>query len=181
MKLKMDKKNICLTAVALLAVISISVGSAMAYFSTYVVSKGSKEIFLDFSETEINESIEPGLKKITVKNVGETECFVRVRVVVGGEHDKKWEVDLKNSPDWKSGNDGYYYYFVGNEEKILVPDEITSEFKIAIKDFKEEFNVVVIQENTPALYDENGAAYSDWDRSELKVTNEYDVPVSVKK
>ena len=83
MKLKISKKNICLTAVALLAVISLSVGSAMAYFSTYVVSKGSKEMVLDFSETEINEKVEPGLKKIAVKNVGETECFVRIRVVAG--------------------------------------------------------------------------------------------------
>ena len=181
MKLKMSKKNICLTAVALLAVISLSVGSAMAYFSTYVVSKGSKEMVLDFSKTEINEEVEPGLKKITVKNVGETECFVRIRVVAGTEHADKWEVDLANSPNWKTGNDGYYYYFNGNSEKVLVPEETTSELKIKIKSFKEEFNVVVIQENTPALYDENGAAYSDWDRSELVVMNKEGVPVSVKK
>ena len=64
---------------------------------------------------------------------------------------------------------------------MLAPEETTSELKIAIKNFKEEFNVIVIQENTPALYDENGAAYSDWDRSELVVTNKEGVPVSVKK
>ena len=181
MKLKMNKKNICLTAVALLAVISLSVGSAMAYFSTYIISKGSKEMVLDFSETEINEKVEPGMKKITVKNIGETECFVRIRVIAGTEHADKWVVDLANSSNWKLGNDGYYYYFDGNREKVLAPEEITSELKIAIKNFKEEFNVVVIQENTPALYDENGAAYSDWDRSELVVTNKEGVPVSVKK
>lgn len=181
MKLKMNKKNICLTAVALLAVISLSVGSAMAYFSTYIISKGSKEMVLDFSETEINEKVEPGMKKITAKNVGETECFVRIRVIAGTEHADKWVVDLANSSNWKLGNDGYYYYFDGNREKVLAPEEITSELKIAIKNFKEEFNVVVIQENTPALYDENGAAYSDWDRSELVVTNKEGVPVSVKK
>ena len=80
-----------------------------------------------------------------------------------------------------AGIDGYYYYFDGSREKVLAPEETTSELKIAIKNFKEEFNVVVIQENTPALYDENGAAYSDWDRSELVVTNKEGVPVSVKK
>lgn len=181
MKLKMNKKNICLTAVALLAVISLSVGSAMAYFSTYIISKGSKEMVLDFSETVIDEKVEPGLKKITVKNVGETECFVRIRVVAGTEHADKWAVDLANSSNWKLGNDGYYYYFDGSREKMLAPEETTSELKIAIKNFKEEFNVIVIQENTPALYDENGAAYSDWDRSELVVTNKEGVPVSVKK
>lgn len=181
MKLKMNKKNICLTAVALLAVISLSVGSAMAYFSTYIISKGSKEMVLDFSETEINEKVEPGMKKITAKNVGETGCFVRIRVVAGTEHADKWAVDLANSSNWKLGNDGYYYYFDGSREKVLAPEETTSELKIAIKNFKEEFNVIVIQENTPALYDENGAAYSDWDRSELVVTNKEGVPVSVKK
>lgn len=181
MKFKMNRKYICLTAVALLAVISISVGSAMAYFSTYVVSKGSQKVELDFSRTEIKETVEPGLKKITVRNAGKTECFVRVRVISGAEHKDKWSVDLKNSSTWKDGNDGFYYYFVDGSEKLLKPDDVTSVLKIAIKDFTKEFNVVVIQENTPALYDENGAAYSDWDRSELKVTNEYDVPVSVKK
>ena len=49
------------------------------------------------------------------------------------------------------------------------------------KNFEEEFNVIIIQENTPALYDENGDAYSDWDRSELVVTTKEGVPVSVKK
>ena len=60
MKFKMNKKNICLAAAAVLTVATLSVGSAMAYFSTYVVSEGSQKINLGFSETEIDEKVEPG-------------------------------------------------------------------------------------------------------------------------
>ena len=179
MKFKLNKRNICLTAVAVLAIASISVGSAMAYFSTYVVSKGAQEITLDFSETEIDEKVQPGLKIITVKNVGEAECFVRVRVIAGAEHMDKWFVDLANSRNWKAGDGGYYYYCDSKGEKMLEPGSATSELKIAIEDFTEEFNVIVIQENTPALYDENGEAYADWNRNELIATDKFGVPVSV--
>ena len=183
MKFKMNKKNICLAVAALVAVVSLSVGSALAYFSTYVVSAGSQEITLDFSKTEIQEEIGAGVKKITVQNVGDVECFVRVRVIAGYEHADRWSVNLAGSANWQPGNDGYYYYFGENGEKALASEEMTSQLLINIntEDLEEEFNVIVIQENTPALYDENGAAYSDWDRSEMVVTDQFGTPVSVKR
>ena len=179
MKLKMNKKNICLTVAALMAVVSLSVGSAMAYFSTYVVSKGTQEIELDFSETKIDEKISPNVKAITVENVGTTECYVRVCVLAGSAHNGKWAVDLTDS-SWRAGSDGYYYYNVGGSEKMLTPGEKTSELKINISKF-EEFNVIVMQENSPVLYDENGEAYSDWDRSDLNVTDSNGNTINVKR
>lgn len=175
MKFNMNKKNICLAAAALITVVSLSIGSAMAYFSTYVVHSGAQEIDLVFSETKIQEEISAGVKKITVQNVGEMECFVRVKVVAGSEHADRWSV--ANSDGWTSGGDGYYYF-----DQALAPEGVTSQLLININatDLKEEFNVIVIQENTPALYDENGVAYADWDRSEMKVTDEFGTPVSVK-
>ena len=175
MKFNINKKNICLAAAALVTVVSLSVGSAMAYFSAYVVHSGAQEIDLEFSKTVIQEEIVAGVKKIKVENVGKMDCFVRVRVVAGSEHAFRWSV--ANSDGWSSGGDGYYYF-----EQALAPEGVTSQLLININtaDLKEEFNVIVIQENIPALYDKNGTAYADWDRSDLIVTDEFGTPVSVK-
>lgn len=173
MKLNMNKKNICLAAAALVTVVSLSVGSAMAYFSTYVVHSGAQEIDLEFSKTVIQEEIGAGVKKIKVQNVGDMECFVRVRVVAGSEHAFRWSV--ANSAEWTSKEDGYYYF-----DEALAPGGVTSQLLININtaDLKEEFNVIVIQENTPALYNENGEAYADWDRSKMVVTDKFGESVS---
>ena len=39
------------------------------------------------------------------------------------------------------------------------------------------FNVTVIQESTPVLYDENGVAYADWTMEADVTTNTQDIPV----
>ena len=173
MKFNRNKKNICLAAAALVTVVSLSVGSAMAYFSTYVVHSGAQEINLEFSKTVIQEEIGAGVKKITVKNAGNMECFVRVRVAAGSEHAFRWSV--ANSDGWTSGEDGYYYF-----DEALAPGGVTSQLLININtaDLKEEFNIIVIQENTPALYNERGEAYADWDRSEIVVTDKSGKSVS---
>ena len=58
--------------------------------------------------------------------------------------------------------DGYWYYsdivpVSGNTEELLA--------KIAVpEEYKESFNVVVVQECTPVFYEEDGTPYADWNR-----------------
>lgn len=47
MKKKLNKKTLCLTAAALTLTAGLSVGSAMAYFTTYVTAQGGQELSLD--------------------------------------------------------------------------------------------------------------------------------------
>lgn len=63
---------------------------------------------------------------------------------------------------WKAENDGYWHY-----EGVLPAGETTPELNISYTfpsgdDKPEEFNIVVIQECTPVLYDKDGNSYADW-------------------
>ena len=55
MKNKLSKKTICLAAAAVVLVGTLSIGSALAYFSTYVLSGGQETLTLKFTETEVLE------------------------------------------------------------------------------------------------------------------------------
>lgn len=72
------------------------------------------------------------------------------------------------APDggWQAGDDGYWYY-----ESVLPAGETTKQelnisYQFPSGDEKaSEFNVVVIQECTPVLFDANGNAYADWNHA----------------
>lgn len=60
--------------------------------------------------------------------------------------------------------DGYWYYNDVLQAGQTTEKELNITYKFPSGDQKpEEFNVVVIQECTPILYDEDGNAYADWD------------------
>ena len=183
MKNLKNKKTLCLAAVAVLMVLTLSVGSAMAYFSTYVISKGSKLYEQEFPRTELDERISAGMKSITIKNVGNADgkgaaCFVRVKVIAADAYESRVSVAAGNNSesDWYAEGDYYYY------NKVLELGELTTTLDIHIntENLKEAFNVVVIQENTPALYNEKGEPYADWDRSEFVVTDQFGETVNVR-
>ena len=68
-------------------------------------------------------------------------------------------LQYQGSQKWSPGENGYYYYSdivpVGGETEEL-------QVKIDSKDSEEEFNVIVAQECTPVLYDNEGKPYADW-------------------
>ena len=55
--------------------------------------------------------------------------------------------------------DGYDYY-----SGIVAPGASTEEMQIKIDStgLKQDFNVIVVQECTPVLYDADGNPYADW-------------------
>ena len=57
MKKKLNKKTLCLTAAALTLTAGLSVGSAMAYFTTYVTAQGGQELSLGFTEVIPDEEV----------------------------------------------------------------------------------------------------------------------------
>ena len=162
MKINMSKKTIGLLMVSLLLVLSIGVGSALAYFTTYTVASGSQKLELNFSKTDINETVEPGKKVLWVENAESADCFVRVKVIVAEQfQDKLQFAEPDNAGKWTPGDDGYYYY-----DEVLASGEKTSELIVLLTDISsiatDDFNVIVIQESTPVLYDENGEPDFNW-------------------
>lgn len=155
---KLHKKPLIMAAATLALTGTLAVGSAMAYFTTYSTAGGGVTMNMGFTETIPNEEVDENGKHITITNTGDYDCFVRVKAFA--------PVELTyNAPDggWTNGGDGYWYY-----DEVLPAGETTSHelnitYKFPSGDEKpEEFNIVVIEECTPVLYQEDGTPYADW-------------------
>lgn len=161
MKKNWNKKNLCLAAAALTLAAGVSVGGAMAYFTTYTTASGGAEIRLGTTTIIPDEEVVGMAKRIAVKNTGDFDCFVRVKVFAG----EKYQSGLVFVPDeagtWSEGDDGYYYC-----SEIVPAGKTSNTFTVKIDDMdsEDDFNVIVVQECTAVLYDENGKAYADWNR-----------------
>lgn len=158
------KKKFYLAAATLALVATIGIGSAMAYFTTYVVADGGVKVSMGSTVTVPQEQVINKQKVIKIKNEGSYDCWVRIKVFAGSEHEFTY---ADESGKWTPGLDDYYYY-----SDIVPVNGLTEELKVTIEDlFKpdedpetnEAFNVIVVQECTPVLFDENGEAYADWD------------------
>lgn len=147
-----------LAAAALLLAGGAGAGQAMAYFTTYVTAAGGHPVTLGY-ETQIEEDVENMTKHIVIANTGESACYVRVKVFGGSQ----FPVAFRPEGGWSQGEDGYWYY-----EDVLPVGEKTTTLLAAIEDipegYEETFNIIVVQECTPALYHEDGAPYADWER-----------------
>lgn len=155
---KLSKKSLCLAAAALTLTAGISVGTAMAYFTTYAEASGNVTLNMGFTETKPTEEFSNWTKHVTVKNTGDFACFVRVKALAG----EKYQDGLQYSDSdgkWTPGEEGYYYY-----SEPVAPGESSSvlDIKIDSKDTEDSFNVVVVQESTKVLYNENNEPYADW-------------------
>ena len=65
------KKNLCLAAAALTLTAGLSVGTAMAYFTTYATASGGVSLSLDNAVTVPEEEVSNWTKHITVQNTGD--------------------------------------------------------------------------------------------------------------
>lgn len=160
MRIKFGKKPVLLAAAALTLTATLTVGSAMAYFTAHSEASGAVRMNIGFTETEVDETVDGDGKHVTIKNIGDYDCFVRVKVF------SVIDVDYSPFSGWEDGGDGYWYYTPvlpagGSTEELLV----TFEYPVNTEeDKKEEFNIIVVQECTPVVYDEAGSPAADWDR-----------------
>ena len=141
MKKKLNKKTLCLTAAALTLTAGLSVGSAMAYFTTYVTAQGGQELSLGFTEVIPDEEVSDWTKHIKIENTGDYECYVRVKVFAGSQY-QEGLVYSDESGKWTPGDDGYYYY-----SDVIAPGAKSEELlvKISNMNLPKDFNVIVFQ------------------------------------
>jgi hypothetical protein len=131
----------------------------MAYFTTYATADGGVQISLGTTTTEPVEEVREKAKYIQVKNTGDYECYVRVKAFAGAEYQDGLKYSDESSGKWNPSSDGYWYY-----SEILPAGETTDTLKVGITfpEEQESFNVVVVQECTPVVYDADGNPYADW-------------------
>lgn len=157
---KLHKKPLIMAAATLALTGTLAVGSAMAYFTTYSTAGGGVKMNMGFTETVPKEEVDENGKHITIENTGNYDCFVRVKAFAPKELTLTY-----NAPGggWTAGDEGYWYY-----DKVLpagkkTETELNIKYTFPSRDDKpEEFNIVVIQECTPVLYDEDGNPYANW-------------------
>lgn len=173
MKMKIMRrygKVMTMSAAALVMTAALTIQSASAYFTTYAEASGGEVVSLG-ATTKIEETVENKTKRVSVVNTSETnECFVRVKVFSGSQ-----VTCTPSGSNWTyNASDEYWYY-----EPVVAPGgntdilEVTITIKEEEKDNTDSFNVVVIQECTPVIYNsETGnpdlnaswKGYSDSDR-----------------
>lgn len=160
MRIQFSKKKMLLAALALALVATLGVGSAMAYFTTYSTASGTVEMNMGFTETIPDETLDQNGKHVTIRNVGDYDCFIRVKAFAPFEL-----TYVAPNNDWTDGGDGYWYY-----NPVLVAGGTSSELNVSFEypvnteeETTEEFNVVVVQEYTPVVYDANNNPTANWD------------------
>lgn len=162
-RIKQYGKLMALSLAALTLVAAAGAQDSMAYFTTYVTAGGSEIVRLG-AQTEIQEDVSNMTKHVSIQNVSQTnDCFVRVKAFCGSDLTLTY-TDTSGKGDWYDGKDGYWYYRpivpAGGSTAVLdVKINLPAGFN------KDEFNVVVIQECTPVIYDEAGNASADWTKT----------------
>ena len=158
----MKHKNLLLGALLVVLVLTASIGSAWAYFTTYAVAKGGYPVHLG-DRTEITETFSNWTKKVTITSEADSEpVYIRAIAYCGSEYDLVYS---DASGKWSPGADGYYYY-----SDIVPGGGSTTELEIRIDNVPEDvtdgdsFNVVVVYESTPVCYQADGTPYADWDQ-----------------
>ena len=140
--------NALLAFTAAALVLTANVGSADAYFTTYVEAQGGTVVHLG-DETHIQEDVNGWVKHLTVLNKeGSDPVYVRARAFCGSQYEL-----IYAGNDWLAADDGFYLY-----KGIVEGGKTTAELTITVKgeEKKNSFDVTVIYESIPVQYDEDG-------------------------
>ena len=150
----MKTRKIILPALAVILVIGLAVGTAIAYFTAHTEATGSVPVALG-AKTEIEESIKDLDKVITISNKGPESVWVRAKAYSAYELTYKGE-------GWSEGEDDFYVY--GDiVEAGQTADTLTVSITAPADEVTEEFNVIVVYECTKVMYDDDGNLLDpDW-------------------
>ncbi len=165
-KIEKYGKLIAMSAAALGMTAALTIESSLAYFTTYVSAGGGQVVNLG-AQTTIHENLSDMTKHIVIKNDSPiNDCFVRVKVFCGADVEITYTDEAGN---WREGTDGYWYYEPvlpaspdPKKPSVTTPLDAKITVNVPEGESKDNFNMVVIQECTPAIYDENGEPSADW-------------------
>ncbi len=162
----MKKSSLLLTLTAFVLILTAGIGYTLGYFTANDHALGGKVIVFG-GETEIKENVEKFVKHVTIKADDNSES-VYVRVMAYAGSGLTLTYTSENAGDWVkgTGDDPFWYY-----TKPISKGELTTELLIKIDgvpetpdldDNFEEYNVAVVEEFTPVMYDSNGNPYYDF-------------------
>ena len=155
----MKLKKAFLPLLALVLVLSLTVPSALAYFTDTTRVKGGYTI-RQSTITSIDENFKNWTKTLTITNNEGAPVFVRARAFAGQTYSLTY-----SGSGWSKGEGDWWYYSSplpeGTEASTLnvkiggIPadDDLTEHTN---------FNVAVVYESTRVQYKEDGTPFADW-------------------
>ncbi len=166
MKQMRKKTIICLVAAAAVLVGTVSIGSAMAYFTAYTQAEGGVVLDLGFTETTPVEKVVDGVKQVVIKNTGDFDCYVRMKALVGDSYAVTY-TEPDGAGKWTPEADGFYYYsdIVKAKTGVTTQLDVNITFPVPENGVAPDFNVILVQECTPVLFDADGNPYADWSKT----------------
>ena len=159
----MKRKSILTAILALALLAAVAIEPAVAYFTASATNTGAVTIDVG-NRTKIDEpDVVDWVKHIVVTAKDDSvPVYVRARAYSGSTYPLEYVVP--EGSKWTEGDDGWWYY-----EDILNAGESTEEeFLVQITNVPKDavdgntFNVSVVSEDVPVLYDEDGNPYADW-------------------
>ena len=145
----MKNKTKLVIALSLILCLTASVGFTLAYFTDYESAKGGAVVDLS-GQTEVVETFDENNKEVVIKNTGDTDMVVRLKVF--GDENHMTE-NSTNNKDWVKGSDGFWYY-----KKVLPAGEDASMFKVDVSGKIDpgdpiDFEITVVHESQRVTYD----------------------------
>ena len=140
---KLNKKLV-LSIVALVMISTLGIGKALGYFTTHTNATGGYKMNLGFTDTKIEEDVDKDGKHVVITNVGDYDCFVRIKVFAADNLKIKYNLVLSSKDKTSELNIKYTLPEVNDDNK------------------DKDYNIVVIQEFTPVVYDDQGNLIANW-------------------
>lgn len=160
----MKRRYIIVAALAFALVLGMTVAPAGAYFTDHSTANGGMTIKVA-PQPQIHEWYANKTKQIVITNAEDAtmSVYARVRVYTSLENDIKGE-------GWTKDGDWYVYDGAiapgGKSSKLEVKltfPTVKSEEQPDGSVYGDNYNVEVIYEAVPVLYDADGNEYVDWD------------------
>ena len=155
----MKSKKLLIAAATLAMIGAASVGPAMAYFTDSAYASG--KVFVAIGDTTLipHEDVKDYKKTVVVENTGNYDVFVRVRVFSGSTV----KVEATSTEGWTKNGDYYEYNEVVEAHRQT--DPIVFTVTPPADKTQEQFNVIVVEEATRAVYGADGSATKDWNNA----------------
>lgn len=171
--------RLALLGIAAALTASLTVGSALAYFTAYCTAGGSKEMELGFTTTEIDEDIVVNEKHVRITNTGGYNCYVRVKVFApAGILAQNPYSEPEGQNNWTDPDDEGYLEYIDMLEPGKTTTDLYISYELPDAENGEQVNVVVVYEYSPVFWilNEETGEYEygpDWD---YQVTETVTVP-----
>ena len=160
----MKKKHLVLSALAIVLVLCSSIGTAVAYFTTYAGGNGGYVIHL--GHKSVIHDVYADVKEISIQNVadsaddvGKYPIFVRAQVYHGTDS----IVTPEESENWTPDGEYFYYLFPLYADLEVNLMSTTSILKFQVDPNPEAdlkpgdlVDVVVTYQSVPAVFDPDG-------------------------